>query len=243
MLFDAKTKYIIDQIEERFAGHKLRNFIKFQSGLIAKNGQDKIKSSMQIDNQWRKGIFSGSSVLRYVVHYEEEYLCYSPQKIKSGGINTVNYFEKKLFVRQTGDSIICALDNDGLLALNNVHIGNIINGSDISLNYIAACLNSRLVDFYYKSLSLEEGRTLAQIDIDVLADIPIPPSTSEQRHKLDSLVDNILDAKAKNPAADTTDLERDIDEKVYKLYGLTSKEDIAFIEASLKKDKNKANRN
>ncbi len=38
------------------------------------------------------------------------------------------------------------------------------------------------------------------------------------------LVERILAAKRANPAADTTALEREIDQRVYRLYGLTPDE-------------------
>ena len=42
-------------------------------------------------------------------------------------------------------------------------------------------------------------------------------------------VERILAAKAKNPQTDTSPLEREIDELVYQLYGLTEAE-IAIVE-------------
>ena len=46
-----------------------------------------------------------------------------------------------------------------------------------------------------------------------------------------NLVDQILAAKRGNPAADTTAWEREIDERVYRLYGLTP-EEIKLVEES-----------
>jgi len=46
-------------------------------------------------------------------------------------------------------------------------------------------------------------------------------------------VDRILAAKQTNPQADVTDLEREIDERIYRLYGLTP-EEIRIVEESLK---------
>ena len=45
------------------------------------------------------------------------------------------------------------------------------------------------------------------------------------------LVDRILKAKRAKPSADTTALEREIDERVYRLYGLTPQE-IQIVEES-----------
>ena len=56
-------------------------------------------------------------------------------------------------------------------------------------------------------------------------------SESQQRVFID-LVDDILAVKAANPAADTTDLENEIDKLVYALYDLTENE-IAIVEDSV----------
>ena len=42
--------------------------------------------------------------------------------------------------------------------------------------------------------------------------------------QIEELVDKILEAKRSNPQANTTHWEREIDELVYQLYGLTEEE-------------------
>lgn len=174
LFFDGKTKNIIERIDSIPNTSPLKKSITFRSGLIAKAGQATIKGVEKKNNFWLPGISSGGMVKRYFVTYQDEYLCYEPNKIKSGGVATVNYKAPKLFVRQTGDSIICAFDDSGLLALNNVHIGEGISERLDEIIYFCAVLNSSVVKFYYRSTTLEKGRTLPQIDIDVLDDIPVP---------------------------------------------------------------------
>ena len=52
-----------------------------------------------------------------------------------------------------------------------------------------------------------------------------------QHDAIVKLVERILSAKAADPAADTSALEREIDRIVYELYGLTE-EEIAIVEGS-----------
>jgi adenine-specific DNA-methyltransferase len=63
--------------------------------------------------------------------------------------------------------------------------------------------------------------------------LPIPKATSTEKVKLTSLVDRILAAKKKNVDADTSALEREIDQQVYALYGLTP-EEIKIVEEAAK---------
>jgi len=127
-------------------------------------------------------------VKRYYVTYEGEYLCYEPAKIKSGGVGTVNYKNPKLFVRQTGDSIVCGYDGSGLLALNNVHIGEGVTSNPDRMMYVCAVLNSSVIKFYYKTITLEEGRALSQIDIDMLDEMPIKIPSRDSEKTVANLV-------------------------------------------------------
>jgi len=62
-----------------------------------------------------------------------------------------------------------------------------------------------------------------------LRSLPIPSATSVQQKPIIALVDRILAAKQKDSNADTSALESEIDQLVYKLYGLTDDE-IAIVE-------------
>ncbi len=65
---------------------------------------------------------------------------------------------------------------------------------------------------------------------------PIDFAVAAERSQHDaivSLVQRILAAKQANPAADTSALEREIDQQVYALYGLTP-EEIAIVEGTAK---------
>ncbi len=54
--------------------------------------------------------------------------------------------------------------------------------------------------------------------------IPIPKISTEEQRPFVRLVDEILKAKAANPATDTAELEEEIDWLVYDLYSLTDEE-------------------
>ena len=54
--------------------------------------------------------------------------------------------------------------------------------------------------------------------------IPIPKLSTENQRPFVRLVDRILEAKAADPGADTSEMEEQIDSLVYDLYGLTEEE-------------------
>lgn len=58
----------------------------------------------------------------------------------------------------------------------------------------------------------------------VMKIFPIPAASPEKQEPVKRLVERILAAKARDAGADTSGLEREIDELVYTLYGLTPAE-------------------
>ena len=63
-------------------------------------------------------------------------------------------------------------------------------------------------------------------------DFPIPVVVHEQQTGIIEIVNQILAAKASDSDADTADLEKEIDQMVYALYGLTD-EEIAIVEGAV----------
>ena len=85
---------------------------------------------------------------------------------------SLDFFQTKIMIRQTSDKIISAIDYDGLLSLNNVH--NMVLKNDVMRYETIVCiLNSKLMDFYYKFLVPEEGRTFAEVKAVNLKRLPI----------------------------------------------------------------------
>jgi hypothetical protein len=54
--------------------------------------------------------------------------------------------------------------------------------------------------------------------------LPIPAASPEKQKSVEQLVDRILAAKERDAEADVSGLEREIDQLVYSLYGLTPDE-------------------
>ncbi len=218
LFFDDKTKMIIDALDKTLGAVPLSTLITFRSGLIAKAGQATIQGFQKKNSFWLPGISSGGMVKRYGVTYEGEFLCCEPVQIKSGGVGTVNYKDPKLFVRQTGDSIICGYDDLGLLALNNVHIGEAVSPNSNRMLYVCAILNSSVIKFYYRITSLEEGRTFSQIDIDMLDEIPVAIPSNAKEDRIAKLVRLVIASQKAEETAAQQFLEDLIDACVMECY-------------------------
>ncbi|WP_437342440.1 Eco57I restriction-modification methylase domain-containing protein [Helicobacter pylori] len=103
------------------------------------------------------------------------------------------------------------------------------------LRYLLGMLHSKLITFAFKTFYAggglgESGYRYKKAFIERL---PIPQITEKNQEladKIIALVDKILQAKAKDPKANTQKLEKEIDALVYQLYNLTD-EEIKIIEA------------
>ena len=121
-----------------------------------------------------------------------------------------------------------ALDRSGIYLANTAYC----LGSD-SL-YLLGILNSRLFWFAISNISIpfgvRAGEYRYRLIYQYMEKVPIRPidlTSPSERSAHDGLVDlvqRILSAKQAALKADTTALEREIDERVYRLYGLTAEE-------------------
>jgi adenine-specific DNA-methyltransferase len=102
----------------------------------------------------------------------------------------------------------------------------VIKSERINLKYLTAILNSKLIEFWLINKGKMQGNNY-QLDKEPLLQIPI--FKTKEVKPIISIVDQILSTKAANPKADTSQLEKQIDEMVYKLYELTE-EEIKIIE-------------
>ncbi|PUD68860.1 class I SAM-dependent DNA methyltransferase [Helicobacter pylori] len=100
-------------------------------------------------------------------------------------------------------------------------------------NYLLGLLNSKLLTFWLKAKNTPLGDMGAyrnyKYNIMELPMVKITAKNKKIADKIIALVDKILQAKAKDPKANTQKLEKEIDALVYQLYNLTD-EEIKIIE-------------
>ena len=138
--------------------------------------------------------------LRPCVYYEE----FAKEKIVWGELSDQQKF---------------AYDSAGLYANNTIFF---ITGKN--LKYLLSVLNSELAKWYFNEISTSSGMGTNRWLKYKIEQLPIKDISEQQQLPFINLVDKILAAKKQDSAADTSALEKEIDELVYQLYGLTEKE-------------------
>ena len=103
--------------------------------------------------------------------------------------------------------------------------------------YICAVLNSRLGDFYIREHGVIRNGGYFEYKPMFVENLPIPSRNANNKtlvSQIECLVGRIFATKKAHPSADTSALEREIDQLVYQLYGLTT-EEIAIVEGVMNK--------
>nr|MBP7553868.1 restriction endonuclease subunit M [Spirochaetota bacterium] len=204
--------------------------------------QEQIKNrvfhSVTKKNETFKELLTGEDIKRYYVKWgEKEYISYgdwlaAPRRKEF-------FIGEKIFVRQIISGkplrIYAAFTNEEYYI---TQIGfSIISKNNISLKFILAIINSKLMNFYHKNKYLDQSKDLFQkILIQNARKFPIIENINKQMsEKLITLVDNMLETQKlyhnaksdsdKNLYKQKIDLiDNQIDNLVYKLYGLTEEE-------------------
>ena len=141
---------------------------------------------------------------------------------------------ERLLIRQTADNIVVAYHSEkhlGQFYTDNTLFTIFLKTDNVNLKYAMAILNSKLINALYQFITLEKGKTLPQVKIRNVIQLPFAaPLKAEQRPFIE-LAEKITAAKAANPDVDTSGWEAEVDRLVYALYGLTESE-IKIIEAT-----------
>jgi len=217
-----------------------------------KTGNDKIyvqSSDVSPGEPW-KPTLRGRSIDRYALLDKDLYVKYGPWLARNWK-NKSFYETPKIAVRETGNRIVATLDLENRYLLSSLYaIYPKRPGEILSLSYILGILNSALALFFLKKIALELTKgAFTKFRTNQLARLPIctldfnDPPNKARHDRMVGLVKRMLDlnkqlAEAKAPQAKTIlqrqieTIDRQIDELVYQLYGLTD-EEINIVEKSL----------
>ncbi|GAA8999485.1 class I SAM-dependent DNA methyltransferase [Helicobacter pylori] len=141
-------------------------------------------------------------------------------------------FEKeKIVYPETSQGAYFIYENSGIFLEKTAFM---IVSDAYNLKLLTALLNSKLITFYFKNFcgGCILGKSGYQYNKHALEKIPIPkitPQNQKLAHKITDCAKAILEAKEKDPKANTQELEKEIDALVYQLYNLTD-EEIKIIE-------------
>ncbi len=240
-MLESSVIHLVSKIKE--SKSQLNNFFDVSQGYIPYRKSDLIKkygvkegnhiinsrlwhSEHKLSEEYLPEIF-GRNLNKYgianisnksFVKYGEHLACY---------VNLKFFTRKRILVREiTNLGIIATIMNETYV--NDPQLISIIPNSDneITLNSLWALLNSKLLTFFHFNHSPKATKgAFPKILVGDLKQFPIANGINI----LDEKASMILNTKNLNPKEDTSYLEKQIDQMVYKLYDLTD-EEIEIIE-------------
>ncbi len=167
-------------------------------------------------------LLRGKDVAPYSIKYANKYIWYRPdlmmEKVGAGPRNKAVFEQKnKIIIKDVASNISATLDTNGYFTTDTLNI--VYNPRDnYSLEFILGIINSSFIKKWFK-ISFPAG---LHIKLNQLKLIPIP--VTNEIGKLESLVNKIIEMKKSDAKTTIQDLENQIDELVYKLYGLNEDE-------------------
>ncbi len=177
-----------------------------------------------------KHLVRGADINRWTIVFKGEYVIYQPDRMRSNKQtarpgDSRRFEQPKVLVRDTGGGLMATFDPDNYYVKDVIVIED-SQRRDSFLKVLAALLNSKVMRWFY-----ETTFPTLHVQRDEVASLPMPTwfFESSNQKPIIALVDQILAAKKADPNADTSALESEIDQLVYKLYGLTDDE-IAIVE-------------
>ncbi len=144
---------------------------------------------------------------------------YSNQAFRSRDI----FEQKKIIVRQVfSGRIYAVLDTKCIYVDQTAYV--LIKPKGITLKLLTAILMSKVMSYFFINTFSDNKTLFPKIKGSQIKLLPIKIPEDNLRKNIEKRVEKILALKKKNPEADMTELEAEIDQLVYKLYDLTEEE-------------------
>jgi hypothetical protein len=248
---NGRKKIILNKIVK--AGKRYDFFFDVKDGIVAGCIKDALFMDKRIDNDSHK-LYFGSGVDRYSLQWTGIWVNYKPEEMmklevkRKGGKRSGLWMrerkifeEQKILTRKVGAHIIATLDTEGVYYEQTLH-GSIVHKFDdpYNIKYFLGILNSILMKYYYQTFVEQKGKLFPQVRIGMLKSLPMRTisfsneNERRQHNDLVALVDVILDLNKKVQSVKGSEwnqiqrqigkTDREIDEMVYKLYGITKME-------------------
>ena len=226
-----KDDTLFKKIEEK--SKPLSNYLEVNIGIKRANAP--IQNSQETDY---KKFLLGRDIGKYIINFDSKYILFD-KRLFHTGVNENIFLEKeKILVRKTGNIMIAALDDKQFYTDQSIYNLYPKTTNELSLKYILGILNSRLMNFYFNKKMITNPDIFPYIKGIHLKLLPIREVEEQLQKPFIDLAEKIIKItkeegylQTSEKQAKVRDIEYQIDELVYKLYGLTEDE-IKIVENS-----------
>jgi len=220
----------------------LSSFLNVNQAIALRHERNLWISDEKLSEEHKPLLIGGKNINRYSIAWDGTYLRYDPKGIHSGGDIGKFIAKEKIFFRRVSDHLVGALDTEQLYGLHTLVVMTKKNNISLDIKFLLALFNSKLMNYYYKAVFASTKKVFSEIGARQVAQLPIKNinlnSTNERKthDEIISLVNIMInlqiELKKLSPNTDgynslKQEIEKcdcQIDEAIYKLYGLTTEE-------------------
>jgi hypothetical protein len=217
----------------------LETYCDINQAIALKGDKSKSLREENKDGKFYK-LLDGRNINKYFLRWGGVYLDYKLERIHSCKRQDIFESKEKLLFRRVSANLIFAYDNKQHYCLNTIVVVNLKPGQKIKLKYLLAVLNSKFLNYFYKTKFKSTKTVFSEIQARSVGKLPIKEPTQKEQDAIVDIVDQILaitssktyDPKKPNDAiTKVSQLQAEVDAMVAKLYGL-SPEEVVLINKS-----------
>ena len=232
IFIEGSTKDLFTKIERDV--QKLGSLCKdIINGIVTPKGKGDFISTSKLNEKY-KPFLEGKDIDSYVIRTKNKYILFDRSKLHRSRPDYVWEAKEKLIIRRIsgGNKVLyVAYDDENYYTFASTNLILLKDGIWADIKYILALLNSKLINFYYIEKFTNRSSLTVNVSKIYLESLPIKKLSLDRQRPLISLVDKILVITGsqnylKNSTKQTKvrEYEKQINQLVYKLYGLTPEE-------------------
>lgn len=198
-------------------------------------------------NDKYKPMLEGKDIKPFYPIFADRYILYEKKLLYRAREESIFLSPEKIVTQRIGGGnrvLVASYDNNQFYTFNSTNT-ILAKNKEFNLKYLTALLNSKLLNYYYTNKFTNKSNLTVNISKTFLENLPIRLPSPSQEKKIISLVNDMLELQKKYHNEKTAGNEKErlkqqidnvdyeIDEEVYKLYGITDEEK-KIIEESLK---------
>jgi len=181
-------------------------------------------------------LLDGRNIGKFFIHWGGVYLDYDLKRIHSCKRRDIFEADEKLLFRRVSSNLMFTYDDKQYYALNTLVVVTNKETSKWSLKYLLAILNSKLLNYVYKTKFKSTKKVFSEIQARSVARLPVKSMNGTQQKevlelisRISSLADSSDYKENKSKQSKVSKYEEQIDRMVYRLYDLTP-EEIGIVE-------------
>ncbi len=198
ILLDTSQIGLVNKITK--TGTPLGEISTIYNGIKTGNNDKFLSEERESDKH--KKVIRGRDITRFSIQWGGNYVYFDQDELWSNTNREMFEACPKVVIRQTGENLVAAVDDERRYTLDTTHL---IIPDQISVHYLTCLMNSNLMGWYYHQLVPEKNRTFAEVKGTNVKQLPIHINPNKHQYsdlisnKIESFIDNSHTESVTNP--------------------------------------------